>query len=171
MNWLQPPTKLLRSKLIARYVRQAGYYGAVIFSCGNAARALKAELEPGLPVVGIAPGYDLKAERWWMPDEIRRLWPHMFDATAGHLPMPLMVQLAQALADHLGPLTAGTYHVPTGSGETVLCLRWAYPHTTFVAVYDSSNPATMFEKHAPLTPLVVLGGAVMHADCLTPRAG
>ena len=159
MNWLRPPAKTLRSKIIAAYVQRGGYRGAVIFSCGNAASALKAELPD---VLAIAPGYDLRAERWWTPDEIARVWPDRFDATSGHLPLHLMVQLSEVLADVLGPLTAGTYYVPTGSGETVLCLRWAYPATQFVAVYDDRNPATAFDKQAPLAWLVAHTGPVMH---------
>jgi hypothetical protein len=44
--------------------------------------------------------------------------------------------------------------VPTGSGETILCLKLAFPHIQFVAEYDNSNPATEYSADAPLSTIV-----------------
>jgi len=153
-----PLAKALRADLIAGYVRQAGLPGVVCFSCGNASAALR---RVGLYVVDVSPSGDVEARRWWQPAEIARAWPHLFDATSGHLPLPLMAQLAAALRAAMGPLEPGPHDVPTGSGETILCLRWAYPGVAFRAVYGGTR-ATRYEAQAPLVQLVAAGGDVVH---------
>lgn len=151
LTWIDvPDRKELRAKVIAGYVRSAGYPGIVCFSCGNASRALQST---GIPVVAVAPGGDLVAERWWTPAQIRSVWPHLFDATSGHLPMPLMAQLAERLRDRIGPLSEPCYRVLSGSGETAACLTLAYPGIRFVPVYDDAVAATTFEPLAPLARL------------------
>ncbi|HEY0837212.1 MAG TPA: hypothetical protein VGE72_25090 [Azospirillum sp.] len=145
-----PQRKALRAAVIARHVAGAGYAGVVCFSCGNASRALKAA---GLYVVEVAPGGDLAPGRWWGADEIRRAWPHLLDATSGHLGAPLMAQIAAALRAHLGRLEPGAYAVPTGSGETLVCLAMAYPACRFRPLYGDT-PGTRYEAAAPLNPLV-----------------
>jgi len=125
----------------------AGYRGCVCFSCGNASRAL---LDAGLYVVDVSRHGMLDARMWWTPEEIHRAWPDLFDATPGHLPAPLMVSLAEAYRKELGEMEqVEQYVVPTGSGETVLCLRIAYPGLLFVAQYDDSSPSTRFCETAP----------------------
>lgn len=148
---LRVPTKQIRAELIAQYVREAGYRGCVCFSCGNASRALK---EAGLYVVDVSPQGDLEAKRWWTPAEIHRSWPDLFDATSGHLPVPLMAVLAAKFKDHLGCLWVDVvYEVPTGSGETITCLRWAYPEVKFRPKYGKEL-SVKYEAQAPLTPVV-----------------
>lgn len=159
VTWLRPPTKRLRAEIIARYLHESRITGAVVFSCGNASAALKATVPY---VIAVAPGGDLLAARWWSPAEIHRAWPHLFDATSGHLPMPIMVQLSHALRGYLGDLDQVAYRVPTGSGETVMALRWAYPGVLFTAVFDDTNPATTYEKQAPLMDLVAATGPVLY---------
>lgn len=148
MEMIEVPAKRLRAEIIAAYVWKAGYDGVVCFSCGNASRALK---EMGLDVLDVSPSGDLEAKRWWTPEEIRRVWPNRFDATSGHLPCFLMVELSKALHRFLGDtLEDGkTCGVPTGSGETIVCLRWAFPGMCFVPIYGD-NLATRREENAPL---------------------
>ncbi len=146
---IQFPNKALRAKVIARYVQAAGYRGVVCFSCGNASAALEA---CGLYVVDIGPGGSLQAGQWWTPAEIHKAWPDLFDATSGHLPIPLMLDIARAYRTYLGELQ-GEYQVPTGSGETITCLRYAYPDCSFVPVYNLDR-ATRLEPNAPLNCIV-----------------
>ena len=76
--------------------------------------------------------------------------------------MPLMMDFARALRDELGELPpAECYQVPTGSGETITCLRWAYPDLHFVAVYNQGRP-TQFEKKAPLNLAVAAMGPIQY---------
>ncbi|MGR0187239.1 hypothetical protein [Azospirillum aestuarii] len=145
-----PQRKRLRALVIAQHVRAAGLPGVVCFSCGNASAALK---EAGLYTVEIAPGGDLSAGRWWTAPEIAKAWPHLLDATSGHLPVPLMAAVASALRAELGDLPADTYEVPTGSGETLVCLSMAYPASRFRPVYGVGK-GTAFEPFAPLNGLV-----------------
>src|SRR5437016_658912 len=127
------PAKRIRSRIIASYVRAAGYRGVVVFSCGNSAAALR---EQGLELIEVGPRGDLKTEKWWTPAEIHRTWPDLFDATSGHLSAPLMGDIAKAFRAHLGELPRVRYAVPSGSGETICCLRVAYPLLDFEASYD-----------------------------------
>jgi len=115
------PHKQIRSRVIKGYVDAAGYRGVVVFSCGNSAAALR---EQGLEVVEVGPSGELKTAKWWTQAEIHRAWPDLFDATSGHLSVPLMCDIAKAFRAHLGDLPgAERYTVPTGSGETICCLR------------------------------------------------
>ncbi len=144
---LKLPNKRIRAEVIARYVKQAGYRGVVAFSCGNATRAL---IEAGLWVLDISPnGMVAPTNKWWTPAEIHAAFPDLFDATSGHLPGHLMVEIAKAYKQHLGELPNQVYEVPTGSGETILCLRWAYPGKTFVPVYNVGK-GTEYDGRAPL---------------------
>jgi len=112
--------------------------------------------------------------KWWSVPEIRQRFPDRFDATSGHLPLPLMLALASAMRERLGELPCAEYAVPTGSGETIVALRWAYPGTRFVAVYDLDR-ATQYHDEAPLLPLVRQQGRVLRvgldAALVTPPAG
>jgi hypothetical protein len=121
-----------------------------VFSCGNASRALR---EAGLDTVDISPTGELLAGKWWNAARIRQTWPDRLDATSGHLPMPLMLEVARAFRGHLGNLWTGTYQVPTGSGETLVCLSMAYPNTLFMPVYDLDE-ATAYNAEAPLNDMV-----------------
>lgn len=141
--------KIIRANVIAQYIKEAGYRGVVCFSCGNAARALRAA---GLMVVEVSPEGPLCPGKWWNPAEIHLVWPDLFDATSGHLPIPLMLKVARALRDHLGELQEATYQVPTGSGETIVCLQWAYPDKRFVPLYGL-GPETRYNNEAPLNDL------------------
>jgi hypothetical protein len=104
-------------------------------------------------VVDISRTGELEARTWWMPEEIHKIWPDLFDATSGHLPVPLLARIAEAFRGYLGELPAKRYDVPTGSGETITCLRIAYPRVRFTAVYNL-NAATLYDDRAPMDTLV-----------------
>lgn len=145
------PHKQIRARVIADFVRAAGYRGVVVFTCGNAANTLRDE---GLDVTEVGPKGDLKTDKWWTLAEIHRAWPDLFDATSGHLTVPLMGDIAKAYCAHLGDLPAGRYSVPSGSGETVTCLRIAYPLLTFDPTYNNAQPETTRHPDAPLNAVV-----------------
>lgn len=144
--------KKIRAKVIKRYIEEAEYKGVVCFSCGNASRALN---EAGINTLDISPQGDLRAtKKWWTPQEIHRIWPDLFDATSGHLPLALMVKISEEYRKYLGKLDKSIYEVLTGSGETIICLSIAYPSKKFIAVYDNKNNATKYESKAPLNSVV-----------------
>ncbi len=145
------PHKSIRAKVIAEFARSAGYPGVVCFTCGNAAQTLRDE---GLEVTEVGPRGDLNPGKWWTIAEIHRTFPHLFDATSGHLPIPLLGDIAKAFREHLGDLPTRRYSVPSGSGETITCLRVAYPLLTFDASYDNSKPETVRHPDAPLNAIV-----------------
>mgnify|MGYP001585153445 FL=1 len=66
-----------------------------------------------------------------------------------------MVKIAEAYKRWLGYIPPGVPQViPTGSGETILCLQIAYPSCSFVAEYDSRSLSTTFSESAPLNKWV-----------------
>jgi hypothetical protein len=146
------PRKELRAKVIKKYVDNAGLPGCVCFSCGNATKALK---ETGLYTVDISPCGDLSpSSKWWEVSEIRKAFPNLFDATSGHLPIPLMVDIAHEYKQYLGELPAGAYNIPSGSGETILCLKIAYPECTFRAIYDNSTIGTAYDYQNKINSII-----------------
>ena len=148
---LTSPTKALRARIIREHLHAAGRPPDVVcFTCGNAADALRAE---GLHVIEVGPRGPLTPTEWWTPEQIARAFPYRFDATSGHLPLPLMARLAEALLRHHGHLE-GRYLVPTGSGETLVALRLAYPLATFVPLH-SDHPAISLAD-ASMSPLLRL---------------
>lgn len=127
----------------------------VCFTCGNAAEALR---EAGLDVVEVGPRGMLRPSVWWEASDIARAWPGHFDATSGHLPGYLMRDLAVCFTTHLSRndefLDARQVEVPTGSGETLVALSWAWPEKQYVAAYDNERPETTYSPGAPLNGLV-----------------
>lgn len=154
MNVLEVPAKAIRAQVIRAHLAESGHPGCVAFSCGNATRALRAA---GVWVLDVAPGGALQSTKWWSPAEVHRAWPHLFDATSGHLPIPLMASLAAIFRETFAATIEGRpgpHVVPTGSGETVVCLAWAFPDARWIARYDDRQPATRYEPRAPLNGLV-----------------
>ena len=167
---LRFPNKQLRARAIEKYVVAAGYGGVVVFTCGNAAQALRerfAETRSILKVVEVGPRGHLKTDKWWTPAEIHATWPELFDATSGHLPLPLIMEVAKEFRNHfvdldgcvrsntmLAPINGRQYYVPTGSGETIVALQMAFPDVLFAAVYDNNNPSTTRDPEAPLNKFV-----------------
>lgn len=146
---LRFPHKRLRAAAIREYMAEAGLARCVCFSCGNAAEALIAE---GVDTLHIGPHGVLAPTRWFTPAQIARAFPGFFDATSGHLPLSLMTEIGQRYRAYLGGLP-DVVRVPSGSGETLVCLKLAYPETDFVAVYNLDE-ATEYSAHAPLNSLV-----------------
>ena len=150
VEWLIFENKRIRAEVIRRYLSGRHNKKVVCFSCGNASRELTAA---GLEVIDVSPSGVLTANRWLTQQEISEMFPQCFDATSGHLPFELMLKIAEAFKQTLGVLKGRRYLVPTGSGETIVCLKLAYPDTEFVAVYNMGKP-TEYCKDAPLNKLV-----------------
>lgn len=157
-NLLRFEHKKIRANVIKDYI---GVNTPVIcFSCGNASRELKLA---GLNVLDISPTGDLLALRWFTINEIKQKFNGYFDATSGHLDITLMGLIGKAYKEILGDLPNPCY-VPTGSGETLVCLKLAYPQIDFIAVYNLDY-ATEYSKDAPLNDLVkVLAKDIEYGD-------
>ena len=147
---LRFPHKKIRAAVIKEYMKGV-YSRAVCFSCGNAATELE---KAGVDVLHIGAHGVLAPQVWFTQVQVQHTFPGYFDATSGHLPIELMQQVGNAYRTHLGQLSSPVY-VPSGSGETVVCLKLAYPEIDFVAVYNLDE-ATEYSPHAPLNNLVKL---------------
>ena len=153
METINQVEKRIRAAVVREYMDRNGIGTAVCFSCGNASRALR---DAGVRVLDISPSGDLEARRWFTQEEIRRLFPGCFDATSGHLPADLMLEVAARLRQRCeGEYQTGeVYHIRAGSGETVVCLAVAFPEARFVPVFDNTAPETVKEPGAPLVPFL-----------------
>ena len=123
--------------------------GVVCFSCGNATRELK---NIGLNVIDISPQGDLIPNKWYKPSEVAEVFTNYFDATSGHLSMEIMQMIGDEFKKALGNIPQTNY-VATGSGETLVCLKLAYPSKDFIAVYNIDK-ATEYNENATLNNLV-----------------
>ena len=144
------PHKKIRSKVIKEYI-DGEYDKIVCFSCGNAARALEDE---NLDVLHIGEEGVLNPLKWFTMKEVNHFFSEYFDGTSGHLSVELMELVGKAYKEYLGELPDLVY-IPTGSGETLVCLKMAYPNTDFVAVYNLGKE-TEYNENAPLNTLVRL---------------
>jgi hypothetical protein len=140
INLLQ---KNIRGKVIAEHLRKLGKNNCVCFTCGNAGKALR---EQGLGVIEIN-----QPERWYSFAEIGKQYSG-FDATSGHLPIPLMAIIANELKKELKTIPE-EFELPTGSGETFVCLKMAFPFAKITPVYNLDK-STEFHELAPLNDLV-----------------
>lgn len=141
---LRFPHKQIRAQVIKEYIADR-HDKAVCFSCGNAAVQLE---RAGIKTLHIGAQGALSPRKWFTQAEIHDIFPKYFDATSGHLPAELMVLLAQAYKEYLKHLPPVVY-VPTGSGETLVCLKLAFPNVDFVAVYNL-DAATEYNADCPL---------------------
>lgn len=125
----------------------------VCFSCGNSIKYLR---QIGIDVVGVGPGEMLRPAKWHTYTEVARSFG-MFDATSGHLPAVMMWQIAQELRQTLDTRMQGIIELdmPTGSGETLVCFKMAFPAIAVHAVRGIS-PGTEYSPEAPLNQLVNL---------------
>jgi len=146
---LRFPHKKIRAAVIKKFIEKRGYRGVVCFSCGNASRELK---NVGLNVLDISPMGDLIPNRWFRPSEVAEKFYGYFDATSGHLPMELMIEIAAEYKKYLG-LSLPSCYIPTGSGETIFCLKLAYPDEELIAVYNLDE-ATEYNENAVLNDIV-----------------
>ena len=155
--------KELRSIVIRAYMQRHGFDKAVCFSCGNASRQLKAA---GVKTLDISQTVDMQANRWFTIGEIKAAFPDYFDATSGHLPMDCMQDIADEFYFHLHKSMPGSILLPTGSGETLVCLKMAFPKTIITAVYNM-DAATQYEEDAPLNSLVgLLADNIIYGDAV-----
>lgn len=148
--------KHYRAHVIRDYVQEVGYKKIVIFTCGSAGRALKEELHgQNQTILTIGPGQDLETNYWWSPEQIAVQFPDHFDATSGHLAMPLLRSIS-AVFKHNGRYLIEentTYTIKTGSGETIVAMKMAFPKSNFIAVYGP-EPPVRYEVNAPMNTLV-----------------
>ena len=147
MELLRFPHKKIRAKVIENYL--GTNKDVICFSCGNASRELKLT---SLRVLDISPNGDLIPNRWFSKKEIKSKFPQYFDATSGHLDLDLMYAIGLAYKEYLGELPDVVY-LPTGSGETLVCLKLVYPNTKFIAVYNL-DAATEYSEFCELNELV-----------------
>ena len=138
--------KQIRAEVIRDYLLSIGQSSCVCFTCGNASKHLQAI---GLDVKSI-----IKPAHWWEFDEIQRNFKR-FDATSGHLPMPLMYKISERMAQNkqIQRLINNDIELATGSGETFVTLSMAFPFVRITPVYNL-DAATEFNAKAPLNTLV-----------------
>lgn len=152
--FLNFPHKMLRAEVIKEYV---GDKKVVCFSCGNASSELQFA---GVNTLCIG-GYNGKFQptHWFTQKEISEVFPDYFDATPGHLSVELMKLIAKKYREYLDKynlLNENEYDIMCGSGETLICLKLAYPGKKFNAVYNVSGyeKETEYNENAPLNELV-----------------
>lgn len=160
MKLLKFPHKRLRAEIIYDYVLFSQYRGVVLLSCGNAIKWMRWVVQKKQKgkskfacKVEVA---EMTTTKWLTNEQIGNMAPTHFEATSGHLPLWLMVRIAKKFRNYFnshGGLPLKKYYVPTGSGETILCLKLAYPKKEFVAVYNVSR-GSKYEKKAPLNDAV-----------------
>lgn len=142
--------KQVRAQVIKKHLKNIGENKCVCFSCGNASQALKNE---GLEVIEM-----IEPLKWWGFTEIQKYFK-CFDATSGHLPIPLLIEISNILKKKkevkniIDFLQNKDLQLPTGSGETLFCLKLAFPTINIFPVYDL-NPATKYNKEAPMNIIV-----------------
>lgn len=182
-KWLKIPAKTIRAKIICDYVMNSVpgiYKGIVCFSSGNASAAIQDYINvtynrkiPSynhypIPFLSIGEGGQLSPNNWWTEADIKIHFPRHFDATSGHLPMHLMDYISNAIKRYVVELpdkcgVADTdkrgidcnFLIPSGSGETLLLLKRAFPGLLFSAVYNI-DPHTKYNSRARLNWLVKL---------------
>lgn len=149
-NILYFNNKQIRSLVIKKYLDKIGLKKVVCFSCGNATRELK---NLGLDVLDISPNGLLSSNKWFNSNDVLKYFPERFNATSGYLPIDLMIKIGKAFKNELGNIP-NNLKIPSGSGETIICLSLAYPNLNFIPLYDNNNLATKFDKECPLNPLI-----------------
>jgi len=145
--------KQIRAEVIMEHLAGINEYKCVCFTCGNATKALR---NIGVEVVSVGDNEELKPAHWFNYTEIQRVFGGLFDATSGHLPMPLMQEIATRLKIRLGELKTGeVYYIDCGSGETIVCLAMAYPAIVFKPQRLAGYAPTSYSIHAPLNKLLL----------------
>lgn len=154
--YLDFPHKRLRAEVIKDYV---GSKKVVCFSCGNASEAL---VRAGVNTLCVG-GYNgvVHPSHWFTQKEISETFPDYFDATPGHLPMELMLKIASKYREFFEGYNLQNQcecDIMCGSGETLVCLKLAFPYIKFNAFYnvEGYEEATKYEANAPLNDLVEL---------------
>lgn len=152
--------KRIRAQVIKEHLQKLGQNKCVCFTCGNAAKALKNE---GLEVIEVGSNGILKPNKWFDYTDIQQTFG-VFDATSGHLPMPIMVKIAKRMRqilDNWHMITENKYFIPTGSGESLVIMAMAYPRIQFYPIRFNA-PETKYDDEAPLNTLVTALSGVSH---------
>ncbi len=154
-SWVISTNKKERARVIVDYAKAHFYEGIVVFSIGNPDDLKRSILRSSLNLISVSPDGDLQsANKWWSQEEIRASWPSYFDATSGHLPIFLINKIVNEIRNRYWGLNEGlAYYVPTGSGETFVCMAIAFPKVAFRAVYNIDR-YTQWNPNAPLNALV-----------------
>lgn len=143
--------KSVRAKVIRDHLDLLRTKRCVCFSSGNSAMEL---LKVGLDVIYVGEkSWTLAPKNWFSYSAIAQIFG-VFDATSGHLPWPLMHEIAMRMRAEQ-PVYKGPIDIPTGSGETIVCLFLAYPDHIFRAERGAS-PEVRYNENAPLNGLVSL---------------
>lgn len=161
--------KEIRASVINKHLTKIGINKCVCFTCGNSAEQLRKQ---GLEVIGVGDNEILRPEKWFCYTEIQSTFNGLFDATSGHLAFPLMAEISDEFngiargadgricyaweKDNKFPsFEAGkTYGVPTGSGETIICLKMALPSVDFEPVRLKDFRPTKFLDNYPLNKML-----------------
>ncbi len=164
-DWIIATNKKERSSIVIDYAKTHLYEGIVVFSIGNPEDLTRSILRSSLNLISVSPGGDLQsANKWWSQEEIRTSWPNYFDATSGHLPLFLLNKIVIKIrSKFLGIREDVEYFVPTGSGETFVCMAMAFPTISFKAVYNIDR-YTQWNPNAPLNDLVNALACQVHYD-------
>lgn len=142
--------KKIRAEVIKEHLDKKGENRCVCFTCGNAAAALR---DVGLTVIGVGENEELKPGKWFSYSDIQKVF-NCFDATSGHLPIPLMASIAKRMRIYIGELIEDKYYIPTGSGESIVIMSMAYPDIDFFPI-RFCNKETKYDTDAPLNNLVL----------------
>lgn len=157
MNELNHDLNLLVKKTRSRYLKESGVLKAVCCTCGNTARYLRDE---GVVVVEIGNAGQFTPNWWQSFSDMRKAFPKHFDATSGHLPMHMMHEISELIRLEYKNTFEYDFKdfvvdLPTGSGETLVILKLAFPLYDFNAHYNLGKE-TEYSEHAPLNNLVKL---------------
>jgi len=145
--------KKIRAFIIKSHLDKLGLDTCVCFTSGNATRFLR---RAGLKVVSIGNKEDLSSNKWFSYTDIQKSFNGLFDATSGHLPLPFLNEISSRLKkEYAGFFNKDKiYPIKIGSGETILCLKLAFPEISFEPIRIKGYAPTKFDKEAPLNDLI-----------------
>jgi hypothetical protein len=142
--------KRLRAEFLAQHCVRSGFTGIACLTCGTT----------GIALIHACQKHDLECrvfsnpKRWWSNEEfIKHNGTQFFDATSGHIQLLLMCKLGLIYRGLLGDIEDSSITVPSGSGETALSLKFAYPDKIIIAEYGNTKE-TKKEPYAPLNEIV-----------------
>ena len=151
--------KKIRAEVIKEHLNALGKNICVCFTCGNATRALR---KVGLEVISVGENEEFTPNKWFSYTNIQKSFNGLFDATSGHLPMPFLdyisLRAKNELREEFKP--GQTYDIKVGSGETITCLKMAFPDISFNPIRLEGHKPTEFNKYAP-------GNSIVYALCGT----
>lgn len=141
--------KLHRAILIAS-VFKGKKMPIVCLTCGNAAVTLRMNCDGEILELGPGVNAVMKPNKWLRPHEVAQMFPNHFDATSGHLPFWMLVILAGSLREKESKYLVGEDKilVPSGSGESAVIAKLAFPRCTVIAQFDNSKPSTTFNQES-----------------------